>query len=128
MRIERGFTLLEVLMSAIIIAVAIIPLSRVIVGVLDSRVASERMTKAAMLAEEKLEEIKHEAAVQFDVNRTGSGTFPPPDTSYRYSVQDDGDPLMKTFSVTVWFDEDGDGMLDEGEINIRLDTRFTRRD
>ena len=124
----KGFTLLEVLVSAVIISVAIIPISRAIIGIMESKLASERMTKVAMLAREKIEEIKQNAAEEFDRNYTGSGSFPPPDLNYRYTVQDDGDPVMKTISVTVWFDEDGDGELEEGEIDIKLDTRFTRRD
>jgi prepilin-type N-terminal cleavage/methylation domain-containing protein len=128
MKGKRGFTLLEVLVSTVIIGIAIIPISRAIIGLLEAKITSERMTKTALLAKRKMEEIKLEVFDNFDVNYTGSGSFPSPDTSYRYSVQDDGDSEMKTISLTVWFDEDGDGELDEGEISLTLDTRLTRRE
>ncbi|HEX30315.1 TPA: prepilin-type N-terminal cleavage/methylation domain-containing protein [Candidatus Poribacteria bacterium] len=128
MRDGRGFTLIEVLVSTIIIGVAIIPISRAMITLIEARITSERITKTALLAKKKIEEVKLSAINNFDVNYTGSGTFPPPDDSYRYSVWDDGDPEMKTISVIVWFDENGDGKRDEDEVYTKLDTRLTRRD
>lgn len=128
MRDKMGFTLIEVLVSTVIIGVAIIPISRAMITLMEAKLTSERITKTALLAKKKIEEVKLSAFNSFDVNYTGSGTFPPPDDSYRYSVSDDGDPVMKTISVIVWFDEDGDGEKDGDEIYTRLDTRLTRRD
>ncbi|HID55162.1 TPA: prepilin-type N-terminal cleavage/methylation domain-containing protein [Candidatus Poribacteria bacterium] len=128
MRGKLGFTLIEVLVSTVIIGVAIIPISRAMITLLEAKVTSERITKTALLAKKKIEEVKLSAINNFDANYTGSGTFPPPDDSYRYSVLDDGDPVMKTISTIVWFDEDGDGERDGDEIYTKLDTRLTRRD
>ena len=128
MKGKSGFTLIEVLISTIIIGVAIIPISRAMITLLEAKVISERITKTALLAKKKIEEVKLSAINSFDVNYTDSGTFPPPDDSYRYSVWDDEDPEMKTISTTVWFDEDGDGERDDDEIFTRLDTRLSRRD
>lgn len=124
----KGFTLIELLASAVIVAIALIPISRAVLGLMESEAISERMTKVAMLARAKMEEVKRIAAADFGLDLSSSGSFPPPNGSYRYTVRDDGDPVMKTISVTVWFDEDGDGRLDDEEISLELITRFTRRD
>ncbi len=55
-----------------------------------------------------------------------SGNFAD-DPDYYYTVSDDMGSDIKELSVIVWFDENGDGNLDEEEQNVRLDTKIADR-
>jgi len=58
LRNDHGFTLLEVLAAAAVLAVGFVGLASVAAGVMRGNVFSSRLTTATVLAQEKMEEIR----------------------------------------------------------------------
>lgn len=126
---ENGFTLLEVLLTIIILSMALIPLMEMLPQalVLDKKV--ERETQAVFLAQQKLEEIKGKAIYDFNPDYSESATaFPVPHSIFKYVVSDDQGTDVKEIAVNVWYDEDGDNIVDSDEEEVELNTKVAERD
>jgi len=126
---ENGFTLLEILLTIIILGMALIPLMEMIPQalVLDNKV--ERETQAVFLAQQKLEEIKGKAIYDFSPDYSESATaFPSPHSIFKYIVSDDQGAGIKEIAVNVWYDEDGDNTVDSDEDEVELNTKVAERD
>ena len=126
---ENGFTLLEILLTIIILSMALIPLMEMIPQalVLDKKV--ERETQAVFLAQQKLEEIKGKVIFDFCTDYSESATaFPSPHSTFKYIVSDDQGTDIKEIAVYVWYDEDGDNIVDSDEEEVELNTKVAERD
>jgi len=125
---NKGFTLFEILLSAVIISVAIVPIMQMMPQALSTGAMIERLTKCAFFAEKKMEETKNFAINDFDTDYSvTAAALPSPDENFKYTITDDADTEIKTLAVLIWFDEDSDNILDDGENNIRLDTKVVKR-
>ncbi len=125
---EVGFTLLEVLAAIVILSVVLIPLTEMLPRtlILDSQL--ERETRAAFLAQQKLEGVKCRAMYNFNPDYDESATaFPFPDSTFKYTVSDDQGSEIREISVTVWYDEDDDNTVDDDEESIELNTKIAKR-
>ena len=125
---ENGFTLLEILLTIIILSMALIPLMEMLPQalVLDNKV--ERETQAVFLAQQKLEEVKGEAIYDFSPDYSMSATaFPSPHSTFKYIVSDDQEAGIKEIAVNVWYDEDGDNIVDSDEEEVELNTKVAER-
>ena len=132
-RDESGFTMLEIVASVAILVIAIIPMLGLFTGAPALHAQQEQQTRAAFLAQLRLEEVKSKAARDFDAdyNKTSvsAADFPAPDTKFRYTVSHStADADIKEFSVTVWYDENDNNSLDSNELQFLLMTKFTSGD
>ena len=124
-RERRGFTLTEVLIASILLVVAIIPILKGLTRVHFDSITIGRRTNSVFLAQAKLNEIKAEALYSFDTDYSDSGSAV--EGSYYCTVADDQDVDLKMVTVSVGYDEDGDSVLDGGEVAVSLSTYIARR-
>jgi len=127
-RRNKGFTLFEILLSSVILGVAIVPIMQMMPQALSTGTMIERLTKVTFLAEKRMEETKNFAINDFDTDYSVAvAAFTAPDEDFKYTIIDDADVEIKTLAVIVWYDEDADNILDDGEGNIQFDTKVVRR-
>ncbi len=129
----KGFTLIEILAAVMIIAIGLAPVVKTLPEGLKSLRLVERNTKAVFLAQDKIDEVRSRILgdnTSYGFNKSGgyteTGNFSY-DADYCYAVTDDMGSSIKEISVTVWFDEDGDGAQDASEEAVRLDTKIAER-
>ena len=133
MRNNKGFTYLELLAAIIITALALVPIMRIVPEGMQAATRVERLTRAALLAQNKMDEVRSQIfsanpSYGFSNDYTESATaFPSPDDSYKYTVTDDQGANIKELNVTVWFDTDGDDSQDSDEESVGLDTKVADR-
>ncbi len=126
---EDGYTLLEIVLTMAILSIALIPLMEMLPRAMVLDMQLERETKMAFLAQQKLEEVKGKAVYDFaqDYNETATA-FPSPDSTFKYSVTDTPSAEIREVAVSVWYDADGNGGVDDGEEHIELNTKIAKRD
>lgn len=125
----RGFTLIEILISVIVLVIALVPMAGVITRSLGSNVEIEYANRTAFLAQLKIEETKTLLFAYFDRNYSETAkSFPHPNNNFKYTIEDDGDPIFKNIKVTVWYDRNGTGNSpDSGEERTVLYTKVAKR-
>ncbi len=112
-------------MASALLLVALVPILKGLTTASLDTSTIEYRTKSLVLAQAKLDKIKAHSIYHFtdsfaeeDVSLDGS---------YLCNVADDsGDPL-KTITVSVGCDTDGDSSLDTGEVQVTLATLLARR-
>lgn len=125
---RRGFTLIEVLAAVVLIAVALIPIMLIVPQMLGNSLKTERLTTVIFLGENKMEEVKRNVITAFAVSRDNpAAAFAAPYGGYKYTVSDDEGAAIKVIGVQAWYDEDGDNVLDSGEVSITIDTKIADR-
>ena len=126
---ESGFTMLEILVSIMLMSIVLIPLLGLMADAARIHVQLERQTRSAFLAQLKMEEVKNDATLDFadDYNTVNPEEFLDPDSGFKYIVTDTVDIAddVKAISVQVWYDEDGDDAVNER--NVKLYTKVARR-
>jgi Tfp pilus assembly protein PilV len=123
---NKGITLTEVVVASTLMLVAMIPMLK---GLSNSHMVSaavEQKTRALILAQAKMEELKARSinnyAVKFGENNTLLGD------SYICTVSDSSvTPDIRTITVKVGFDDSGNNILGAGEIDIELSTMIAKR-
>ncbi|MBI2870446.1 MAG: hypothetical protein HYY14_01920 [Candidatus Omnitrophica bacterium] len=138
MKKESGLTFLEILMTIVVLTVALIPIMQIApFGVRNAR-NIERLTHCVFLAQVKVDEIRNRAIDSYTNGGAGydesATAFSSPYATYKYTVADNEAADIKNITVTVWYDEDGDGTVDsyseawrEDEASVVLDTRVADR-
>ena len=124
-RAPAGFTLTEVVVASALLIVAIGPILKALTSAHLSTTIIEHKTRSLTLAQAKLDEIKARSIYSYSSSFTENDTSL--DGSYLCNVTDDsGDPL-KTITVSVGYDHNGDLTLAADEIKITLTTLLARR-
>ena len=136
-RDESGFTMLEILVSIAILSIAVLPLLGLLTSAPLLHAQREQQTRAAFLAQRKVEEVRNriigdndfDFTTEYDEPATG---FPAPDPTFKYTITvtdpapDPGD--LKDITVQVWYDENGVVDTPEvGEQAVRLETKVAKR-
>ena len=125
MRRCSGVSLVEVVTASALLLISLIPILKAItVGQVTARVV-DRKTRSLTLAQAKLDEIKIQLIYHFSTSTSASNVVL--DGSYLGNVTDDGAAALKTISVAVGFDSDGDSILDASEVVITLATLCAKR-
>ncbi len=97
-RDDRGFTLIEVLVSLVVVATALTILSQGFLAGGRASATAQRVTVAAMLADSKMAEC--EAGIQA-VNAAASGTFEPERPDYSWELQSETSTPQELLQVTI---------------------------
>lgn len=107
---RRGFALLELLVSVMILAACLVPVSACIVTIRENLQAAEREQVALQLAQGKLEEMIGQEYGTIE-GTSQSEPFPPPHTGFSYSIRvtedTDFSSGLKYITVTVFYTTPG---------------------
>jgi prepilin-type N-terminal cleavage/methylation domain-containing protein len=126
----KAFTLTEVVVASLLLGVATVPILKALTNANLSSIVIEQKTRSLTLAQAKLDEIKARSIYHYtnSGNPTGfeeSGTSL--DGLYLCNVTDDLDDLLKTITVSVGYNLNGDSFLTSDEIQVTLTTLLARR-
>jgi Tfp pilus assembly protein PilV len=134
MSTEAGLTLVEVLVAAFLIGVALVPLMQLYPQILEADQQSERSTIIGAAAGRKMEELI--AGLRADIDSVTSGAetcgdLPSCRIEWTISTETSsgaqGVGSLKTVSVASCMDADGSGTCEDLESPVRYDAKVTSR-
>ncbi len=123
-----GLSIIEVVIASALLIVAMVPILKSLTIAQASSIKIDYKTRSLILAQAKLDEIKARSIYNYT---NGGDSFAESDTSldgsYLCNITDDsGDPL-KTISVSVGYDTNGNSSLGSDEVQVTLTTLLARR-
>lgn len=125
-----GLTLIEVVIASALLAAAMVPILKCLTVAHASAAKIEHKSRSLLLAQAKLDQIRARSIYNYTNSGNPLGfaeTGTSLDGSYLCNVTDNsGDPL-KTITVSVGFNSNGDTSLSPDEVNITLATLIARR-
>jgi len=126
-RRSRGITLTEVVVASALLLVSVVPILHALTTAQATARRIEWKTRSLILAQSKLDETRAQANADFD--QWFSQTSVSLDGAYRSTVTDSYVwlSLIRTITVSVGYDADGNGTLASGEILVTLTTQIARR-
>jgi Tfp pilus assembly protein PilV len=120
-----GLTITEVVIASALLIVAMVPILKCLTVAHASAIKIEHKSRSLLLAQAKLDQIRARSIYHYSDSFAETGTSL--DGSYLCNVTDNsGDPL-KTITVSVGFNSNGDTSLSPDEVNITLATLIARR-
>ncbi len=119
-----GVTLAEVIVASALLVIAIAPLLRALTAAHIEDRAIERQSWSLLLAQQELEYIRARCIRYYD--RCYHVSSQPVRDGYLCTVADDGDPNLRTVTVSVGSDQNNDGVLATDEVEVSLSTRLAR--
>ncbi len=122
-----GFTLTEVLVSIVLMALALAPVMHALARIQATGTKAQRVTQALFLAESTIEDVRAELLESFDTDFSVSSAALS-DGFLCTVLQTDESSLLKIIEVEVGYDDDGDGVLDSGEIVAVLNTKVADKE
>jgi Tfp pilus assembly protein PilV len=122
---HKGLSIIEVVMASALLIVAMVPILRSLTKANMYSAEVGTKTQSLVLAQDKLDEIKARAVYHYSDSFTANDTVL--SGSYFCDVTDDGDPTLRTITVSVGFDQNGDGVLSSGEYEVTLATKIAKR-
>lgn len=122
----KGFTLVEVLASVLILSGTIVLLIRYAADNLAMSLDIERRIKSVLLAEGEMERIKNVLRKSFETDfTTWSNNL---EDNYLVSRSStDVSTTLKIIVVSVGYDADVDGLLETDEIMATMTTQYAKR-
>ena len=125
---KRAFTLIEVLGSIALLAIALTPLMYLLSKSLQQSRRSEQMVRVLFLAQMKMDETRAGVLSDYGTDRDQAGDFSSSGyDGYKYTVTDDNASGLKTLQVRVWYDADDDDAIDAEEDRVTLDSKIADR-
>jgi Tfp pilus assembly protein PilV len=125
-----GLTIIEVVIAAALLAAAMVPILKCLTSTHASAIKIEHKSRSLLLAQAKLNEIKARSIYHY-TNGGAAGGFAETGTSldglYLCNVTDNKADPLKTVTVSVGFDSNGDSSLSPDEVDITLATLIARR-
>lgn len=121
---HSGVTLAEVIVASALLALAIAPLLKALTAAQVEDRAIERKSWSLLLAQQELECIRARCVRHYDACYRVSSK--PIRDGYLCTVADDGHPSLRTVTVSVGLDQNNDGVLSPGEVEVNLSTRLAR--
>lgn len=123
---QKGFTLVEVLASVLILAGSIVPLIMCTVDALRTSREIEQRAKSVLLAEREMEKIKSALRESFETDFT---SWPAEIANGYLAVRtaDDLSNTLKLIQVSVGHDVNADSVLGADEILVTLVTQNVKR-
>ena len=121
-----GFTIMEVIVASSLLLLAIVPILKALTAMHLNSTLIERKTKSLLLAQAKLDDIKARTIYGYSESYDESDIVL--ETSYLCNVDDTGfGSDIRTMTVSVGYDTDGDSGLDAEEIEVTLTTYIANR-
>jgi prepilin-type N-terminal cleavage/methylation domain-containing protein len=123
---QKGFTLVEVLASILLLAGCIIPLILCTVDALQTSREIEQRVKSVLLAEREMEKIKGALRQSFETDFTSW----PAEIDSRYLADrtaTEASSTLKIAQVSVGYDVNSDSVLAAEEIMVTLVTQNVKR-
>lgn len=125
-RKPAGFTLTEVVIASALLIIAIIPILKGLTSAHLTTAIIEHKTRSLTLAQAKLDEIK--AGLVYNYNNPYAEANTSLDGPYLCKVVDAGQGTdLRTITVEVGYDVDGNGVLAPGEVDVGLVTLVAKR-
>ncbi|MFA5239399.1 MAG: hypothetical protein WC476_06800 [Phycisphaerae bacterium] len=122
-----GLSIIEVVIASALLIIAIVPILKCLTVAHANSIRIEHKTISLVLTQAKLDEIKARSVYNYTNGGSFAGNNIPISGSYLCNIVDDeGDPL-KTITVSVGFDSNGDASLTSNEIDVTLATLIARR-
>lgn len=120
-----GLTLTEVVVASSLLIIAIVPILKAMTSAHVSSIRIEHKTRCLILAQAKLDEITARSIYSYVTSFTENDTSL--DGAYLCDVTDDSADPLRTMTVSVGYDLNGDNTLTTDEIQITLSTLIARR-
>lgn len=124
-RRQAGTSIIEVVVAASLLLLVVVPILRALTAAQATSRVVEQETQSLVLAQAKVSEIQGRAVYDFSSNYDETGTSL--GGSYLCNVSDNEDDTLKTLSVSVGYDLDGNGSLASSEIQVTLTTLVAKR-
>jgi Tfp pilus assembly protein PilV len=127
-RRHKGLSIIEVVMASALLIVAMVPILRSLTNanMLSSEV--ERKTQALVLAQGKLDEIKARSVYSFGASGSFTASNVVLSGSYLCNITDAAAGTdLKQITVSVGYDDNGNGTLSSDELQVTLVTYVARR-
>lgn len=120
-----GVTLTEAVVASTLLLISIIPLLRAMTATHGMDRSIDRKSWSLLLAQQELEQVRARSIYHYDeslaaASRGLGGGF-------LCTITDDRHPTLRTVTVAVGLDRNGDGALAAGEIEVNLQTALARR-
>jgi Tfp pilus assembly protein PilV len=122
---HRGVTLTEVVVSSTLLVVALVPILKALTQAQVTSIIIEHRTQSLILAQAKLDEIRARSIYHYsDSFQLSSASL---GSSYLCTVSDNQNSSLRTITVSVGFDDDGNAQLASSEILVTLTTYVAKR-
>jgi Tfp pilus assembly protein PilV len=127
-RRHKGLSIIEVAMASVLLIVAMVPILRSLTKANMMSTDIERKTQSLVLAQSKLDDIRARSIYNFG----SSGSFTANNVvlsgSYLCNVADSTVSTdLKQITVSVGYDNNGNGTLSSDEVEVTLTTYFAKR-
>ena len=123
-----GVSIIEVVIASTLLIVALVPILKSLTVAHATSTKIQHKSRSLILAQAKLDEIKARSIYDYT---NGGDSFAESNTSldgsYRCNVTDNSSDPLKTVSVSVGYDTNGDNALNSGEVQVTLTTLLARR-
>jgi prepilin-type N-terminal cleavage/methylation domain-containing protein len=121
----RGFTLTEVAVASALLVVAMVPILKGLTAAHLNTATIEHKSRSLILAQAKLDEIKARSIYHYSSSFVEDNNSL--DGSYLCNVADNAADPLRTITVSVGFDVNGNGSLGSDEIGVTLSTKLAKR-
>lgn len=123
-RYRFGLTLTEVVVASALLVMSVVPLLKALTLAQVQDRAIERKSWSLLLAQQQVEGIRARCLRHYDASyRVDSQALR---EGYLCTVADDEHPRLRTVTVSVGLDQNGDGLLSTSEVEVNLSTRLAR--
>jgi Tfp pilus assembly protein PilV len=124
-----GFTLTEVAVASALLVVVMVPILEALTAANLNTAIIEHKSRSLILAQAKLDDIKARSIYNYSSSYAATNLLLDVNSpNYLCNVSDSGSGSdLRTITVSVGFDLNGDGILASNEILVTLSTKLARR-
>ena len=125
-RRRTGLTISEVLIASLLLITATVPILKALTGAQMASTRIDHTSNSLMLARAKIDDIRAKAIYNYGDSYAASST--PLNGSHLCNVSDsEVSSNLRRITVFAGYDDNGNSILDSGEIQVTLDTLIARR-
>lgn len=124
-RRHRGFNIIEVTLASVLLIVAMVPVLRSLTKANMFSSEIEKKTQSLVLTQGKLDEIRARSIYHYSTSFAQINLSL--GNSYLCNITDNGADPLRTITVSVGCDDNGNGVLSSDEVEVTLATYIARR-
>lgn len=125
-KISKAFTIAEVVMTSFIVVIVMVPILQALTSAHMLDVKIEHRTRSLQLADAKLEDIRARSVYSYDTDFDDSSSSV--DGLYLCKVVDSAvSTILRSVQVSVGYDRSNNGVLEDSEVEVTLDTLIAKR-